>query len=91
VLDCFDRAVERCEQPGTAELLATVRALYALATVYGDRAWFLEHGRLTPGQTRAIDGGIDELCARLRPEVEPLVAGFGIPEAWLDAVILRDA
>jgi acyl-CoA oxidase len=91
VFDCFDRAVHRCEHPETAELLATVRALYALATVYGDRAWFLEHGRLTTSQTRVIDGGIDELCARLRPKVELLVAGFGIPEAWLDAVILREA
>lgn len=90
VFDCFDAAVARCEEPDTAELLGTLRALYALSVVHGDRGWFLEHDRLSSGQTKAIDVEIDRLGTVLRPRVAELVDGFGIPDAWVDAVILRD-
>jgi acyl-CoA oxidase len=89
VFDCFSAAVQRCEDPHAAELLGTVRALYALSVVHGDRGWFLEHDRLGSGQSKAIDEEIDRLCSVLYPRVAELVDGFGIPDAWVDAAILR--
>jgi len=69
-------------------LLGRVRALYAPSEV--DRGWFLEHGRLTTAQAKAVTTTVNELCQQLRPYADTLVDGLGIPDAWLDAVILRD-
>jgi acyl-CoA oxidase len=32
---------------------------------------------------------VNELCQQLRPHADTLIDGFGIPDAWLDAAILR--
>jgi acyl-CoA oxidase len=88
VLDAFVRAVGRCEDPATAELLGTVCDLYALAEVESDRAWFLEHGRLTPSTSKAVTRTVDDLCRELRPQASLLVDGLGIPQEWLGAEIV---
>ncbi|GAA5165816.1 acyl-CoA dehydrogenase [Pseudonocardia eucalypti] len=90
VLDAFDRTVDACADPGVAGLLGRVRALHVLALVEADRAWYLEHGRLTATQSKQVLGMVNQLCAQLRPHARTLVDGFGIPEAWLDAPIARD-
>ncbi|HEX4360435.1 MAG TPA: acyl-CoA dehydrogenase [Pseudonocardia sp.] len=90
VLSGFDAALERCPDDGVAALLGRVRALYALSAIEADRGWFLEHGRLTTAQAKAVTTTVNELCQQLRPYADTLVDGLGIPDAWLDAVILRD-
>ncbi|MBO0849752.1 MAG: acyl-CoA oxidase, partial [Pseudonocardia sp.] len=89
VLEAALAAVERCPDGAVRALLGRVLALHALAGVAADRAWFLEHGRLTPSQAKAVVRTVNELCQELRPHVGVLVDGFGIPSAWLDAAILR--
>ncbi|WP_445182448.1 acyl-CoA dehydrogenase family protein [Pseudonocardia sp. Cha107L01] len=89
VLDGFTAGLARCDDDGVTALLTRVRALYALSVVEADRGWFLEHGRLTAGQAKAVTATVNELCAELRPYADTLVDGFGIPDAWVDAVILR--
>jgi acyl-CoA oxidase len=88
VLDAFVRAVARCEDTGTAALLSTVCDLYALAEIESDRAWFLEHGRLTPSTSKAVTRAVDDLCRELRPHAALLVDGLGIPREWLGAQIV---
>jgi acyl-CoA oxidase len=89
VLDGFSAGLERCDDEGVTALLTKVRALYALSVVEADRGWFLEHGRLTASQAKTVTTTVNELCAELRPHADTLVDGFGIPDAWVDAVILR--
>jgi acyl-CoA oxidase len=90
VHEAFLSAVRRCSDPGVAVLLEQVRALYALHTLESDRAWFMEHGRLTAGQAKALVAGVNVLCQRLRPYAQVLVDGFNIPDAWLDAALLGE-
>jgi acyl-CoA oxidase len=83
VLDAFDAAVSRCSDQGTRALLDRTCDLYALAQVETDRAWFLEHGRLTATGAKALRATVDALCRELRGQVGLLVDGLGIPEEWL--------
>jgi acyl-CoA oxidase len=89
VLEAAQAAVARCPDAAVSALLDRVLALHALAGVVADRAWFLEHGRLTPSQAKAVIAEVNRLCQELRPHAGALVDGFDIPGAWLDAAILR--
>jgi acyl-CoA oxidase len=83
VLDAFVAAVESAEDDATRVLLGRACDLYVLAEVEADRGWFLEHGRLTPAGSKAVGRAVDDLCRELRPHARTLVAGLGIPPAWL--------
>ncbi|MBB5954223.1 acyl-CoA oxidase [Saccharothrix tamanrassetensis] len=88
VLEAFVAAVDRCGDAATAGLLDQVCDLYALSTIEADRAWFLEHGRLTPARAKAVTQAVNDLCGGLRPHARRLVDAFGIPEGWLAAPII---
>jgi acyl-CoA oxidase len=57
--------------------------LHALSTIEADRAWFMEHGRLTSARSKAISREIGSLCRKLRPLAADLVDAFGVPPAML--------
>lgn len=90
VLEAFINGIEQCEDAAAAGILSQVCDLYALASIEADRAWFLEHNRLTPSRSKAVMHAVDELCATLRPHALTLVEGLGIPEEWLQAPCLTD-
>jgi acyl-CoA oxidase len=87
VLEAFVAGVDACADPAAAEVLDAVCDLYALSTIEAERAWYLEHGRLTPGRSKSITRAVDDLCQELRPLASPLVEAFGIPTKWLAAKI----
>ena len=89
VLEAFVRAIGRCSDPGAKALLEQVCDLYALANIEADRAWFLEHGRLSAGRSKAVIAAVNALCAELRPHARTLVDAFGIPERYLAAPMLE--
>ncbi len=88
VLEAFVAAVDRCGDPETAVLLDQVCDLYALSTIEADRAWFLEHGRLTPARSKAVTQAVNELCTGVRPHARRLVDAFGVPEGQVAAPII---
>jgi acyl-CoA oxidase len=88
VLEAFARAITRCQDPEARVLLERVCDLYALANIEADRAWFLEHGRLTSGRSKAVVAAVNALCADLRPHARTLVDAFAIPEQFLAAPML---
>ncbi|MFE6610341.1 acyl-CoA dehydrogenase [Amycolatopsis sp. NPDC057786] len=90
VLEAFVDAIERCADADARELLERVCDLYALANIEADRGWFLEHGRLTSGRSKAVTAAVNALCADLRPHARTLVDAFAIPERYLAAPMLRD-
>ena len=83
------RAVDAATEPRTKALLSRVLDLHVLADLEADRAWLLERGGLTPARSKALTGVVNDLCAQLRPHASTLVAGFGIPQEWLGAAVLR--
>ncbi len=64
--------------------------LYALSTIEADRAFWMEHGRLSSTRSKAISREVSSLCRQLRPIAEDLVDGFGIPAEMLKAEMLDD-
>jgi acyl-CoA oxidase len=71
----------------TTPLLEQVRDLAALSAIERDRAWWLEHGFLSPDESKSLQKQVNALCHDLRPHALTLVAGFGIPDALLRAPI----
>jgi acyl-CoA oxidase len=83
VLDAFEAAVDTCPDSPTRDLLNRVCDLHALANIEADRAWYLEHGRLTPQLSKKVVAEVNALCRELRPYARTLVDGFAIPEQYL--------
>lgn len=83
VLDAFVNAIDRCADEATQALLNQVCDLHVLSTVEADRAWFLEHGRLSPARAKKVIAEVNVLCKQLRPHATTLVDAFAIPEQYL--------
>jgi acyl-CoA oxidase len=83
VLEAFQAAVQNAPEE-LRERLKDVYDLHALATIEAERAWYLEHGRLSPGRSKAITALVNELCAAVRPVAVELVDAFGVPGAAVD-------
>ncbi|WP_329003917.1 acyl-CoA dehydrogenase family protein [Kribbella sp. NBC_00709] len=78
VLEAFQAAVQEAPE----ELRPRLHDLYdlhALTAIEAERAWYLEHGRLSPGRSKAITALVNELCAVVRPAAVDLVDAFGVP------------
>ncbi|GAA4546528.1 acyl-CoA dehydrogenase family protein [Amycolatopsis samaneae] len=88
VLQAFVSALSRCPDADARALLERVCDLYALSTLEADRAWFLEHGRLTAARAKALTAAVNSLCLALRPHARTLVDAFAVPEQFLAAPML---
>ncbi|HWS36744.1 MAG TPA: acyl-CoA dehydrogenase [Actinoplanes sp.] len=89
-LEAFVAGIDRTTDPAARALLAKLCDLYALTTIEADRAWFLEHGRLTPARSKAITAVVNDLLRELRPHMRTLVDAFAVPDEWLNAAVLRE-
>lgn len=89
VFDAFLTGVDACTDSDARKVLERLFSLYALSSIDADRAWFIEHNRMSTGRSKAIGEQIDTLCRELRPQALPLVEGLGIPESWLGATLLE--
>jgi acyl-CoA oxidase len=83
VLEAFQAAVRNAPDEIRSRL-QDVYDLHALATIEAERAWYLEHGRLSPGRSKAITALVNELCAVVRPAAVDLVDAFGVPGSATD-------
>ena len=86
---CWSRSSASLERadPAVRPVLERLCDLHALANLEADRAWFLEHGRLSTGRSKAITAMVGRLCEELAPVAEALTDGFGIPEELIRAPI----
>ncbi|NKZ12295.1 acyl-CoA oxidase [Mycolicibacterium septicum DSM 44393] len=91
ILEAFVAGIDACEDDTARELLQDVCDLYALSVIEDDKAWFIEHRYLSTERAKAVTRGINERCRSLRPHVETLVDGFGIPEQLRYAAMLDPA
>jgi acyl-CoA oxidase len=90
VLEAFVAGVDRTEDPAAKQLLDAVCDLYALSTLEADKAWFLEHGQLTPARAKLLTSTVNQLLRDLRPHMRTLVDAFAIPDEWNAARILEE-
>ncbi len=88
VLEAFVASLERADA-SVRPALERLCDLHALATIEADRAWFLEHGRLSTARSKAITTMVGRLCEELAPIAEALTDGFAIPEELIRAPIAR--
>jgi acyl-CoA oxidase len=83
VLEAFVAKVRAQPDGDNRVALGLLCDLFALTTIEADRAWFMEHGRLTVQRSKAISREIGNLCRRLRPLAVDLVDAWAIPPEML--------
>lgn len=93
VLEAFvDQVAALADDPdvdeGTRLSLNALCDLHALSGIESDRAWFMEHGRLSSQRSKAITREIGDLCRRIRPVAGELVDAFAVPPEMLRATEL---
>ena len=88
ILEAFVAGIDSCEDETAKELFGEVCDLYALSVIEEDKAWFMEHRHLSVERSKAVTRGINERCRTLRPHVETLIDGFGIPDILLGSAML---
>jgi acyl-CoA oxidase len=89
VLEAFQDKVASVEPGPNRDALELLCGLFALSCLEDDRAWFLEHGRLSSARAKAVTRTVNELCRRVRPIAQDLVDAYGIPRELLRAEILE--
>ncbi|MFJ8886800.1 acyl-CoA dehydrogenase [Streptomyces sp. NPDC102402] len=85
VLEAFVDKAGALPAGGNKVALGLLCDLFALSTIEADRAWFMEHGRLTVQRSKAISREVNDLCRKVRPLAVDLVDAWGIPPEMLRA------
>jgi acyl-CoA oxidase len=83
VLEAFVDKVAGLPEGDLRTALRLLCDLHALATIERDRAWFMEHGRLTSARAKAITREVNDLCRAVRPLAVDLVDAYAVPPALL--------
>jgi acyl-CoA oxidase len=83
VLEAFVDRVAAVPEGDLRTSLALLCDLHALSAIEHDRAWFMEHGRLTSTRSKAITREVNDLCRKIRPIAVDLVDAYGVPPALL--------
>jgi acyl-CoA oxidase len=83
VVEAFVDKVDQLPDGDQKVALGLLCDLHALCTIENDRAWFMEHGRLTTQRSKAITREINELLRKIRPLAVDFVDAFGVPPEML--------
>ena len=83
VLEAFVDKVGSLEDGDQKVALGLLCDLHALHGLEQDRAWFMEHGRMSSTRAKAITREVADLCRKLRPIAVDLVDAFGVPDEML--------
>jgi acyl-CoA oxidase len=90
-LASFVEGIAQCKDDDARRVLESLCSLYAIESIHSDRAWFLEHHRISAARSKALEEQIDTLCGQLRPNALALVEGLGVPAPWLSAAVVEAA
>ncbi|MEM8507848.1 MAG: acyl-CoA dehydrogenase [Bacteroidota bacterium] len=83
----YYQKIEQLPEDPYRSLLYQLGALHSLTVIRANAAWYLEQGYLGGTKSKAIRQRVERLATELRPHVNALVDGFGIPEHLLTAPI----
>lgn len=87
--DAFTSFTEKIDDKKHQELFEKLGTLFALYEIRADATWYLEQGYFGSTKSKAIRQRVERLCTELRPHIEVLVDGFGIPEHLITAPIAK--
>jgi acyl-CoA oxidase len=82
-LEAFLTKVDGMADGPEKDALSDLATLHALSEIERDRAWWMEHGRLSTERAKAITRAVDTLCRSLRPLAVDFVNAFAVPEELL--------
>jgi acyl-CoA oxidase len=68
-------------------LMGKLGTLFSLYEILQDSAWYQEHGYLGSNKSKAIRNRVERLSTELRPHIDALVNGFGVPGKLVNAPI----
>jgi acyl-CoA oxidase len=85
--ESFAARVATCESAELKLPLDRLCDLHLLHTIESDRAWYLEHGRLSPSRSKTLTRTINRLLNEVRYDACELVDAFAIPDEVLRAPI----
>ena len=85
----FSDYCESMENREYQKLFTKLGTLYALDQINQDARWYLEQGYIGSTKSKALRQRVERLCTELRPHIEVLVDGFGIPKHCLTAPIAK--
>ncbi len=88
VLEAFTAAIARCEDEQATDMLRDLCSLYALTAIERDKAWFMEHNRISDDRAKSVTREINQLLVKIRPNVLAVVEGLGVPVETLGASML---
>ncbi|WP_028638761.1 acyl-CoA dehydrogenase family protein [Nocardioides sp. URHA0032] len=83
VLEAFVEKARAVPDGDNKVALNLLRDLFALSTIEADRAWFMEHGRLTVQRSKTISREVNNLCRKIRPIAVDLVDAWAVPPEML--------
>ncbi|ADV49363.1 Acyl-CoA oxidase [Cellulophaga algicola DSM 14237] len=70
-------------------LFEQLGTLSALHEIKADASWYLEQGYMGASKSKAIKQRVERICTELRPHINVLVDGFGIPPHLITAPIAK--
>ncbi|SEB86555.1 Acyl-coenzyme A oxidase [Maribacter dokdonensis] len=73
--------------PDYKTLFEKIGTLHALYEIRKDASWYLEQGYLGGTKSKAIRQRVERLCTEVRPHLNTLIDGFGIPDHLMTAPI----
>ena len=88
VLEAFVEKIAAMPEGPNRDALNLLCDLYALSAIENDRAWFLEHGRLSNARAKSVTAMVNDLCTKVRPICAELVDAFDVPAEMLRAEII---
>jgi acyl-CoA oxidase len=83
VLEAFVDKIGALPEGDLRVALSLLCDLHALTTIEEDRAWFMEHGRLSVPRSKAITREVNDLCLKVRPLAIGFVDAFAVPPEML--------
>ena len=89
VLEAFLDKLQTMADGPEKDALNHLCDLFALTCIESDRAWFLEHGRLSNARAKAVTRRVNQVCRRVRPLAGDLVDALGVPREMLRAELLE--
>ncbi len=88
VVERFVAVVNGMPEGAERDAVQLLCDLHALSVLEKDRAWFMEHGKLSAAASKQLRKLVSALCAEARTIARPLVDAFAIPDQILGAEAL---
>ena len=85
--DTFTNFVATIEDEKYRALFQKLGTLYALNEIRNDASWYVEQGYISGTKSKALRQRVERISTELRPHINTLIDGYGIPTHCMNAPI----